>query len=375
MKEGVRNLLVGVFVVAAFGALAVLMVWFGETPSWLRRSEWTLEITSVRELRGIGDGSPVNLNGVEIGRVEGLDFEDRSRPDRGVKIICRIKNHYSVPRGAVVKVYGATFGIGSGHVDILVEPGPEVIPLPREGAEIHGEMASMIGEVITKDMIGSIERTITNFGNLADAAEPVAKSLAKMLEQRSVAAVSRPDAAAEGDIANLTTVIERIDNLIAHVNTVLGDENVQKNVKGAVSDLKDATEELKETVTLWNTESQKLADNLNAGIDRTEENLDHTFGKLNETLENLDSAAKNLANVLHAVAEGKGTAGLLVRDARLYEAAVVSMERLSEVMENVLIITGKIREDGHITIGKAPSGVLKKDYPIPLQASEAGESR
>jgi len=51
------------------------------------------------------------------------------------------------------------------------------------------------------------------------------------------------------------------------------------------------------------------------------------------------------------------------------------MERLSEVMENLLTITGKIREDGYITIGKAPSGLLKKNYPIPLQASEIGESR
>lgn len=373
MKDGTRNLLVGVFVVFAFGALAILMVWFGETPSWLRRSEWTLKIAGVHGLRGIGEGSPVNLNGVEIGRVARLDFRDRSRPDRGVLIITSIKNPYSVPIGAKAKVYGATFGIGSGHVDILVEPGADAAPLPRDGAVLRGEMASMIGEVITKDMIDSIERTITNFGNLAAAAEPVAKSLATILEERSIAAVSEPGAEAAGKTANLTTVIERLDRFIAHVNTVLGDDNVQEDVKGAVRDLKDASEELKETITVWRTESRKLADNLNAGVDRTEENLELTFGKLNETLEGLDRGAKNLAQVLRAVAQGEGTAGLLVRDERLYEAAVLSLERLAEVMQNLQIITGKIREDGYITLGKAPSGVLRKRVPVPLEAPEASE--
>ncbi|MCH8966093.1 MAG: hypothetical protein IID43_00300, partial [Planctomycetes bacterium] len=56
MKEGTRNLLVGVFVIAAIGALGILMVWFGETPSWLRRSDWTLKIAGVRDLRGVGEG-------------------------------------------------------------------------------------------------------------------------------------------------------------------------------------------------------------------------------------------------------------------------------------------------------------------------------
>jgi hypothetical protein len=258
-------------------------------------------------------------------------------------------------------------------VDILVEEGADAALLPKKGAVLPGKMASMIGEVITKDMVNSVERTITNFGNLADAATPVAENLAEILEQRSIAAVSEPGAEAAGRIANLTTVLERIDNLIANVNTVLGDENLKEDVKGAVRDLKDTSEELKATITLWKTESQKVADNLNTGIDQAEEKLDLTFKKLIETLEDLDRGAKSLANVLHDVAEGRGTAGLLVRDERLYEAAVLSMERLSEVMQNLLVITGKIKEDGYITVGKAPSGVFRKQFPVPPEVAEQGE--
>ena len=100
MKESTRNMLVGVFVMASLGALAVMMVWFGETPEWLRRNEWALTITGVRDLRGIGEGSPVKLNGGEIGRVSSLGFHDREHPERGVVIIARIEKQYSIPRGA-----------------------------------------------------------------------------------------------------------------------------------------------------------------------------------------------------------------------------------------------------------------------------------
>ena len=82
MKEATRNFLFGLFVLAALAVFGVLMVWFGEAPEWLGTGDWTLEITGVREIRGIGEGSPVLLNGVEIGRVVGLDFVDRTIPGR-----------------------------------------------------------------------------------------------------------------------------------------------------------------------------------------------------------------------------------------------------------------------------------------------------
>ncbi len=365
MKEGTRNLLVGLFVVSSFIVLGLLMVWFGEAPSWLGGSEWTLRITGVQELSGIGEGSLVNLNGVEVGRVKALEFEDPERPDRGVAIVTRIKNRYSIPQGAYAKVYGATLGFGTGRIELCVKPGVRVEPLPKEFALIRGEMHSIVGEIIDKELVGSVEQTITHIGNLAEAMKPVAKNVAELLEQRTVADVSQPDAAERGITANVATMIERIDNLAAHINAVLGDEHMQEDVKAAVGDLKDATEELRETVALWKTESRRISDNVNAGIDRTGEDLEQSFVKLNEVLDHLDDATKSMAVMLHQVAQGQGTAGLLARDERLYEAAVVSMERLSELIATVQRIAGKIEEDGYITIGrKTPVGTLTKDFPV-----------
>ena len=369
MTETRRNLAVGTFVVASLVVLATLLAWFGETPEWLGGNEWKLEITGTRDLRGIAQGSPVQLNGVEIGRVKDLRFSDPQRPDLGVVVVTGIKDQYSVPQGAIARLYGATLGFGAGRVEIVVEPGVERPPLDREGAEIKGEMRSLIGEFITKEMVDSVQRAINNIGNLTGEATPVAKNLARFLEERPVAQVSQPGAEMT---ANITTVVERLDHLVANLNEVLGDVNVQGDVKDVVRDVKAAAESLKETVALWKSQTERTADNVNTGIDNVEANLDRSFVKLNQVLDNLDDGTRSLARTMQYVEEGKGTAGLLVRDDRLYEAAVLSLRRFSEAMASLNAILGKIERDGYITLGSAedPTGLITKTIPLPLEASD-----
>lgn len=373
MNEKARNALVGFFVVASLAALGVLMVWFGETPKWLRQSEWTLRITGVRDLQGIGEGSPINLNGVEIGRVDQLEFEDISRPDQGVAIVAGIEKRYSIPVGATARVFGATLGFGGGRVEIIVEPGVEAVALPKDNARIPGEMRSVIGELISKDLVNSVERAVANIANLTGEWTPVGSNLSTLLEQRSVAAVERGGIDGKPLAPNVATIVERLDQLVRNVNAVLGDQDVQGDLRTAVGDLKSATTQLREILIVWTRESRRLSDNLNDGVDRAEQHLDLSFTKLNHVLDNLDAAASSLANVLTSTAQGKGTAGLFAHDERLYEAAVLSLLRFSEVMQNLLVITGKIKEDGYITLGRAPMGFPRITSPIPLDASKLVE--
>ena len=83
--------------------------------------------------------------------------------------VIMIQKEYSIPEGAMAKVYGSTFGLGSGHIDIFVPPDSTLEPLDKEFAQIQGEMRSVIGEMISKEMVNSIERTITHIGDLSAA--------------------------------------------------------------------------------------------------------------------------------------------------------------------------------------------------------------
>lgn len=370
MNETRRNILVGLFVVASIAVLSTLMIWFGEAPEWLVSNEWQLRIVGVQDLRGIDEASPVKLNGVEIGRVKEIDFIDPERPDKGVVILAGIRNPYRVPESAVARVYGATLGIGSGHIDLVAEQGESITPLPVDSATVRGEMRNILGEIVTPELIGSVEATFTNVANLAEATTPVMKNAAELLERRPISDVDREEA----DVAaNISTVVERIDVLTANLNEVLGDETVQADVKGAVRDLQDAASAFRETVLSLRDETNKLAGNLNKTLETTDTRLDRTFEDIDTAVNELNRAARSLTSVLSAVSEGEGTAGLLVRDDRLYEAAVLAAQRLEEVLLNLKIITGKIRDDGYITVGQAPSGLLKKNFETPGGKQAAAE--
>jgi hypothetical protein len=66
-----------------------------------------------------------------------------------------------------------------------------------------------------------------------------------------------------------------------------------------------------------------------------------------------------------ALANGSGTAGMLVHDPRLYDAAVLSFERLAELVASLNRITGKIEADGHITIGaRTPIGTITEEFKV-----------
>ncbi len=352
MREGTRNLLVGVFLVLAFGALGVLMMLFGEAPSWLGGSEWTLRITDVQKLTGISAGSPIQLNGVEIGRVQGLEFVNSDRPGQGVVIVCGIKNTYSVPSGAVANLYTAALGLGAGHIEIDVAADSKAAPIDREMASIPGRMKSIIGELISKDLVSSFESAIKNFNGFAEAAEPAAENFADLLAKRSVADVSRPGAEADGVTANVATAVERFDDLLANLNKVFGDPTVQTDLKGSVEKIAESLEAFRDAFAAIKTQVERSGDNLNDGFDKVEAKTELAFAKLDASLENLDETTTSLARIMRRIENGEGSAGRFVRDERLYEAGVLSLQRIAELVASVQRIVNKAESDGYIAIGE-----------------------
>ena len=361
MKEYTRNVLIGVFVLAALACLGLMLVWFGESPAWLSSNEWQLKIGPVHGLRGIGQGTTVQLNGVEIGRVATVDLRNPARPDRGVTVTALIKRQYTIPQGSYAKLYGAAFGFGAGRVDIMVQPDTQMPPEPTDGtAEIMGEASNVLSEIVTEELRDSINRMIDNIGNLAHHATPVAEDLHNMLQERSVEQVD-----AEGMVANLATAVQRFDHMIGNLNTVLGDTEVQGDVRQVASDLADASAEIKNLVGLWKQETERTSDNVNDGIDRVEGRVDLALNKLITVIDNLDESTRQLNHIMQAVTTEDGTVGRLVNDPRLYEAGVVSLERLSELIGTLQRVFGKIEEDGYIRVGQTTAiGTFTKDIPV-----------
>lgn len=373
MNETSRNFMVGVFVLGSLLVLAVLLAWFGEAPKWLGGNEWTLRIVGVRGLYGIEPGSPVQLNGVQIGRVRNLDFADRSRPDAGVVIFAGIQDEFIVPGEARARVYGATFGFGTGHVDIVVPRDIRMEPLPKKDSPmIEGEMHDAVAEMFPKDLVNKVEQAITNIGEFAAAATPAAEGLAALLEPRP-----KPPAPGEvpsgepapDELANVSTVVQRFDEVLANISNVLGDPQVQTDLREAIREMRNAVADLRKSIEAFGASSERIAQSVETGVGDVREDFDKSFSQLNTVLERLDNSAANLSRTLAYIAEGQGTIGMLVRDPRLYEAAVISLQRFGDAMGSLKVILARIEAEGFIPVGTS-SGILRKNVPL-RGASEA----
>lgn len=374
MKETTRNVLVGVFVIASLGALGALMVMFGERPEWLGGAEWSLRIRGVSQLRDIREGNEVTLNGVAIGRVGRLEFKDDRRPGLGVDIIVLIKNAYAVPATARALVYSPTLGIGRGVIELVVDDPLSGEVLPTDGtASIRGQMANRLNEIVSEEAMDSFEQTVVQIGQFAEKLTPVAEDLHLLLRKSPVAQVDQPLTEAERITANLSTVIERFDATLRNVNDVLGDEQLKTDFKTVAARLRDASDKLNVVLETWRTETQKLADNVNTGVDHTEQHIGEFFAAANAVLENLDTASDQLALAARALNEGDGTAALLLRDPRLYESMVYSFDRLGQLVATLQPLAEKIAEEERIPIkvktavGSIPTSIdlKKKDAEKP----------
>jgi hypothetical protein len=377
MKEQRRNILVGIFMLAGLGVLGLLMVMFGEAPEWLGGAEWRLRI-HVTELRAAPEGTPINLNGVQIGRVGALEFDNAARPDLGVSVIALLKDKYDIPDGAHAVIYEPVLGVGRGRIEILVPPGGGGPPIGREKAEILGEMGSMIHEIVPETMLSSVERAVRQIGDFAAALTPVADDLHEIFKKTPIEMVDDP-AQVRRATANLFTVIQRFDRTLKHVNDVIGDPKVKSGLLESVDNIHQMTEDgrlaladFRETAATIRDSSTRITTKLENGVDDTTAHVDQLSRKAMPVLDNLAAATANLNRVSVDLADGQGTAGKLLRDDRLYEKLVLFTERFTALVDTVSRIVNQAERQGYLDLAvheKSPFGpvpVRKKLYdPVP----------
>ncbi len=355
MQEARSNLLVGLFMIAGLGVLGMLMVLFGERPSWLGGAEYELKIM-FDKVEGVTEGMPIYLNGVQVGRVGGLQFRDPQRPGLGVDVIGLIKDRYFIPQQAVAEVVPGLLGLGRGQI-VILPPSVPRDPLDREQAVIEGRMGSAFGDLIPETMLSSIERTAIQIGSLAEETTPLAQDLHQLLELRSVKQVDSPLAEAQGITANLYTMVQRFDFTLRHVNDVLGDPEIKSAVKASVQDFRDTMADARETAASLRrmaakleTDLDRIAQRLDTGLADANAGIDEIRDLLVPTLDNASKLMDSLNQLAYDLAQGKGSAGLFLRDERLYEALVLSVERITDAVDTIRRIAGRMEERGRIDV-------------------------
>ena len=360
MTETRRNTMVGLFMVVSLTALAYLMVLFGEVPSWLGGAEWDLKI-EVNDIAGIESGTPIYLNGIKIGRVSELDFLDKSAPEQGVEIVCKIKDAFSVPTGATALCIGPALGLGRGRVEIYAKGAG--MPSIEKGGSIRGSLKNPLEDIIPESLVSSFEGTVRKVGNFAEELTPVAKDLHDVLKLTTVEQVDNQEEAA----ANLYTAIQRLDHVLKSIQDVIGDPEIRNglveavdNVRNMAADGKAAMADFRDTSANLKIDASRVADRLETAVD----NFDRQVTRMTDAaMPILDESAKTSANlrvISGNLVEGRGTLGKLLMDDRLYEVLVLSIDRARDLIDSLRRLAERFEKQGRIGLKVGGFPVDKK---------------
>jgi phospholipid/cholesterol/gamma-HCH transport system substrate-binding protein len=276
---GGREVRVGIFVI--LGILGVLGILFLLTDPGTFRGRYNLA-TSVENAGGVRSGDPVQMRGVNIGRVRSFDLVD----DR-VEITLEINGQWRIPRDSRARLAGAGL-LGGRTVEIL--PGTSAEPLPA-GSVIPGEATA----------------------DLSDLASVIGEDVEDLFARMQMLMADTTIEAVQGTAMEARQLVRSLSDVVAEQRAELA---------AALSSVRRSAEGVEEVAT-----SEELR--------RAVARADSTMQVLQATGERLDQVTTSLGVVVGRMERGEGTLGLLSTDEALYRNLTSASASLEALLEDV----------------------------------------
>ena len=353
MSEASRNLLVGGFALVGIGALGGLVILFGEQPEVLGGRTYTV-VADFTTVDGISPDMRITMSGITVGEIDRIKYRDIEHPESGVRVTLRIYSNFTIPSTATAVVESSVIGFGQStfRIEFPAEPAQAIA---KDGTgRIKGEM--LTANILPDETLAALQSAVDNVGKLADALTPVAVDLHEMLQARPLAPVGRDPtttAPAEETLANISTVVQNLNDALTHINKVLGSDSVQSKFLDALDDIARASRDLPEITNDLKTlvkDANKAVDEGRAMIASAQGTVDNTNQKINNVAERVMTITEKVSRslddvnkVTHNIAEGKGTIGMLTFDERLYKALLLTTQRINEAITEVTVLVKSLR--------------------------------
>ena len=263
---GSKEAQVGVFVL--LGLISMIVVLFLMTDPSTLRGRYLL-VTQVSHAGGVRSGDPIQMQGVNVGRVQGFEMVGGDRVD----ITMEIEGEWEIPLGSST-VMGEAGLFGGRALEIIRGEGPGVY---ARGDTLQGEGAAGGG------LLSSVDQ-------LSARAESVLGSIDSMLDAETVGSV-------QGTAREFETLLTELSA-------------VTREQRGALSNL---------TATLTSAaEGLESASAAGPDIASAVARADSAMAMLVATGESLDAATASLFTILGRMERGEGTLGRLSVDETLY---------------------------------------------------------
>jgi len=274
-----REAWVGLFVVAGIAATVILLAVM--TDAALFRGRYIVT-TNVPNAGGIRKGDPVQMRGVNIGRIIGFGI---GRKDVDVRL--EIEGEYAIPQDSRVELKAS--GLLGGMVAEVV-PGASAKRI-RGGDRIPG--ASGIGLFDKMD-------------TLAVEADKVAVKVQNLLSDETVRDLQGGASGARKSLESLQAILQE----------------QRGELRALSASLKRSAEGLEKVTT-------------GPELDRTVKRVDQLVERLDGTLDTLDRSSKSVESILARMDRGEGTLGKLSTDDTLYKNASEATANLNKATQEL----------------------------------------
>lgn len=340
ISERARNSIVGLTMLAAMAAMMGGIFVIGSFPNLRAVKPYQVTLLA-QDASGVNAGNRVFFNGVGIGVVTGVDLQ----PDLlGVRIYLNIDDWAKVPSNAVGYVVKPNFG--SQFIKIAV---PRGATAPRTGPAMA---------YLSKDSKAEIRAYLEDTGFIPqtslERANTVLDRVNAALEKKTLAEFDKEDP--QTRVANLSILLQRLERDAQGVDQLLGDPKMQQNIKQIVENVRAITDDLREKMkkidgTMVKADAaidqiNKTAGQIGVAATQAGSTMETTRVELLKTTQRLAEVLASVQKSTDAIAAGKGTAGLLVNDPRLYEGLVDMSKSLKTTTDDLKVLVQKWTDEG-----------------------------
>ena len=297
-----RNIVVGLFVLVAVGALVWLIYKFEDLPVKLGKISGYQVFIQFPTAPGVQEKTPVRFCGFQIGKVaavrqpEVLKDLHTGRFLYQAMVVVNIDSKYNnIPVDVEPKLM--TRGFGSSYVEL--KPRPIDVNVPR-------------GEYLVN---GSILQ-----GSTSTTSEFFPEETQKKAEE----------------------LVDKFKVFIDNINSLIGDKEARDNLKATLANLADATKQASTALK----EFQQFSAQGGKAFAGVEAEVHKVSAAMVGVSDEMGKTAAELRVLMEKINRGQGTAGRLVNDGRLYESLLENSRQLDVLMEELKSFVAELPDKG-----------------------------
>jgi len=297
----------GLFFALAFVAVIIVFDMVGGLDVFKQGHHLRARFSNVQELK-VGD--PVRMAGVDVGRVERIDFADSK-----VEVTMKVQNRAKVRTNskATVRFVGL---LGQNYV--AVDFGTPDAPLASPGALLESVEQPDLSTLLAKlDNVATGVESLTrsfNGDNINNLLGPFTYFL-KENNPRLTAI-----------LGNLQTISSQIAQGRGTIGKLVNDDELYNVAMGTVTNLNSTADEMKLTIS----DARGIVNQISQG--------QGTVGRLvkdDSLFRESTNAMVNLREIFQKINQGQGSVGKLVNDESLYKNARMTLQKVDKATEGL----------------------------------------